>query len=286
MHPYSQAYYQRELQALAALEPRVIGRLVLSRESGPRPELGYMYVEKRRTPLRDVPVLRLDGRVWMSLTPMEVQSGFLPICRAHGRVGTAGLGLGYFVRRVLDKPDVDRVVVYEVRREVLELYERTFGTHPKLELRHANARLLEGERWDFFYADMYRQLLTPSAIDDMTALCSANRVGAYHWWSMEQAVFEALCAGLAHRLPRWMLDACVPFLQLFAAHSSAETAQLFGCGQAIVDELERHGLAAPARPTGRALRRRLGATRADTDSRAASSARRRLRLPRARRSRS
>lgn len=246
MHPYSEAYYQRELQSMAALRPNVIGRLVLSRESGPRPELGYIYVEleKDRTPLRDVPVLRLDGQIWMSLTPMEVQSSFLPIGLAHGRVGTAGLGLGYFVQRVLDKPEVEHVVVYEVRQEVLEMYERTFGRHPKLELRHANARLLEGERWDFFYADMYRQLLTPSAIDDMAALYSANHIGAYHWWSMEQAVFEVICAGLAHRLPRWMLEACLPFLRLFAAHSSAETAQLYGCGQTLVEELEQHGLAA------------------------------------------
>ena len=242
MHPYSEAYYRRELQRMSALRPMVLGSLVVSRESGPRPGDGYMYVETRRTMLRDVPVLRLDGEVWMSLTPMEVQSTFMAIRLAHGRVGTAGMGLGYFVQRALEKPEVESVIVYELNDDVLQLYRRTFGVHPKLELHHANARLLEGEQWDFFYADFYRHLLTPQAIDDMAALSSANLIGSYHWWSIEQTVLEALHAGLADRLPRWMLDAYLPFLCLFAQHARSRTVQLFGCGAALVEELERHGL--------------------------------------------
>jgi hypothetical protein len=176
VHPYSHAYYRRELASLAALQPARIGSLELTRESTRRALDGYLYRAHRPRWLTDVPVLRLEGEVWMSLTPMEVQSAYMPIQLAHGRVGTAGLGLGYFVQRVLDKPQVERVVVCELRPEVLELYARTFGAHPKLELRHANARLLEDESFDFLFADMYRQLLTPQAIDDMARLCSANAI--------------------------------------------------------------------------------------------------------------
>ena len=32
-----------------------------------------------------------------------------------------GLGFGYFVQRVLEEPEVDHVVVYELREDVLEL---------------------------------------------------------------------------------------------------------------------------------------------------------------------
>jgi hypothetical protein len=64
-------------------------------------------------------------------------------------------------------------------------------------------------KWDFFYADLYRNLLTPQAIDDMASLCSSNRVGTYHWWSIEQAVLEVVHAGLAERLPVWMLNTLV-----------------------------------------------------------------------------
>jgi hypothetical protein len=199
------------------------------------------------TRLSDVPVLHLGGRVWMSLTPMEVQSSYMPIRLASGRVGTAGLGLGYFVQRVLTKPEVEQVVVYELKTEVLDFYTQTFGQHPKLELRHANARLIEREQFDFFYADIYRQLLTPQAIADMATLCSVNQIERYHWWSIEQTVFEVLHAGLAHRLPEWMLTTYMPFLRLFARHPASRTAQVFGCGHALVDELEQHGLSSRAR---------------------------------------
>ena len=105
----------------------------------------------------------------------------MPIRLARGRVGTAGLGLGYFAQRVLEKSDVEHVVVCEVRRDVLDLYARSFGAHPKLELRHANAWLLQHEYFDFFYADMYRQLLTLRAFDELTTLCNANVIRRCHW---------------------------------------------------------------------------------------------------------
>jgi hypothetical protein len=153
---------------------------------------GYLYSGHASSPVENVPVLRLGGHVWMSLTPMEVQSSYMPIHLARGRVGTAGLGLGYFVQRVLRKPEVEHVVAYELKVEVLEMYTRTFGDHPKLELRH-----------------------------DMVALCSVNQIERYHWWSIEQLVFEVVHAGLGHRLPEWMLTTYVPFLRLFARHQTA-----------------------------------------------------------------
>jgi hypothetical protein len=253
MHPYSRGYYQRELASLAALQPARIGSLELTRENAACALDGYLYTAHTPQMLRDVPVLRLDGAVWMSLTPMEVQSAYMPIRLARGRVGTAGLGLGYFVQRVLEKPAVERVVVCELRPEVLALYVRTFGeAHPKLELRHANARLLEGESFDFFFADMYRQLLTPQAIDDMARLCSANTIRRYHWWSIEQMVFEVVQAGLAERLPAWMLATYGWFLDRFLEHPISRYAQVLGCGQELVELLEQHGLIdvwPPARPS-------------------------------------
>jgi len=251
VHPYAAAYYRREVASMAALRPTAFGSLALSRESGAFALADYL-CRVGRPRLRAVPVLRLGGQVWMSLTPMEVQSGYMPIRLARGRVGTAGLGLGYFVQRALRKPSVEQVVVCELRREVLELYARTFGPHPKLELRHANARLLRGERFDFFYADMYRQLLTPQAIDDMATLCGANRIGRYHWWSIEQMVLEVVCAGLGQRLPAWMRATYLPFLRLFAEHAGARAVEVYGCGAALVDELDQHGLLdrALARPPG------------------------------------
>jgi hypothetical protein len=227
---------------MAALRAAAIGSLSVTWESSAEPLDGYLYSGYAPFQLDNVPVLRVRGEVCMSLTPMEVQSSYMPIRLARGRVGTAGLGLGYFAQRVLDKPEVEQVVVYELKSEVLELYLRTFGPHPKLDLRQANVRLIENERFDFFYADMYRHLLTPQAIDDMARLSSANAIVRYHWWSIEQTVFEVLQAGLAHRLPDWMLTTYTPFLQMFAEHPCARHSMVFSCGHALADELEMHGL--------------------------------------------
>lgn len=41
------------------------------------------------------PTFTIDGEVWMSLTPMEIESNFLAWYGAQGRIGTAGLGIGY-----------------------------------------------------------------------------------------------------------------------------------------------------------------------------------------------
>src|SRR5437868_5261962 len=192
---------------MAAVRPMHIGPVSVTRESGPRPAQAYLHEEPPSASglLEDIPVLRMDEKVWMSLTPMEVQSSFMPIQLAHGHVATAGLGLGYFVQRVLHKPNVRRITVYEVRKEILEYYTRTFGRHPKLELRHENVRLVHNQHWDLFYADMYRSLLTPQAIADYATLRASNRIRRYHWWSIEHLVLEVRHAGLAQRLPRWIL---------------------------------------------------------------------------------
>ena len=76
----------------------------------------------------------------------------------------------------------------------------------------------------------------------MARLCSANNIGTYHWWSIEQSLLEVICANLGHRLPVWMLERYVPFLRSFFAHPCSRFAQTFGLGPAIVEDLEHYGL--------------------------------------------
>jgi len=71
----------------------------------------YLNVQMRLDPLR-VPTYRLDDSgLWMTLTPMEVQSAWVPIQRAHGTVVLGGLGLGYAALAMAAKPEVTRVTV-------------------------------------------------------------------------------------------------------------------------------------------------------------------------------
>ena len=71
-----------------------------------------------------IPVL-LDGRtlaVWMSLTPMEVFTLREGISMAKGTVVIGGLGMGYLLRKVCAKTTVERVIVVEQSRELLDWF--------------------------------------------------------------------------------------------------------------------------------------------------------------------
>ena len=62
-----------------------------------------------------------DPEVVMSLTPMEVLTLRPGLGKAHGNVVIAGLGLGWFARRVLLRKQVKHVTVVEREQEVIDL---------------------------------------------------------------------------------------------------------------------------------------------------------------------
>ena len=59
---------------------------------------------------------------WMSITPHEMITQRPGIQRASGTVMVGGLGLGWFLRKVHDKPDVERVILVERCQELLDWY--------------------------------------------------------------------------------------------------------------------------------------------------------------------
>lgn len=75
-----------------------------------------------------IPILQEEGKhfqdVWMSLTPNEIWSQRGQVRRTRGRVGVAGMGLGWVVNAMLRRKQVQHVTVVEKIPEVLS----TFGT--------------------------------------------------------------------------------------------------------------------------------------------------------------
>ena len=82
------------------------------------PQLGFF---KKEFPF---PAVLQNGREWMTVTPNEINTMKEPIKRAHGRVVTFGLGLGYFAYMVSEKPNVNEVAVIENDRDVIYLFEK------------------------------------------------------------------------------------------------------------------------------------------------------------------
>lgn len=62
------------------------------------------------------------GIVWMSLTPGEMISQRSGIQAASGTVVVGGLGMGWFLRKVCEKPEVEKVIVVEYSQDLLDWY--------------------------------------------------------------------------------------------------------------------------------------------------------------------
>ena len=62
------------------------------------------------------------GAIWMSLTPMEMLTQRSAVRLASHTVVIGGLGLGWLLRKVCQKPEVERVIVVEKSQELLDWY--------------------------------------------------------------------------------------------------------------------------------------------------------------------
>lgn len=155
---------------------------------------GYMY-RTYSTQSIDSIALFIDNEIWMSITPMEVESHYIPIQLAEGKVGVGGLGLGYYVNRILENALVDEVIVYELNQNVIDLYTDKFGIHEKLTIRKQDVKSIEDEDFYIFYMDIYETLYDDNAFADMASFLEKNTTEHYHFWGMEAYIASLISIG-------------------------------------------------------------------------------------------
>lgn len=107
--------------------------------------------------------LAKDGKVWMTITPYEIETMRDSLAKAKGKVLTFGLGLGYFPFHCLLKDDVEDVTVVEKEEAVIDLFTKKllpfFPNKEKLKIVKADAydfladRKLE--KYDYLFIDTY-----------------------------------------------------------------------------------------------------------------------------------
>ena len=145
----------------------------------------------------EVPILTIDSKVWMSITPMEVQSMILPIQFAAGKVGTGGLGMGYFALKCAENDDVEEIRVWETNPDIIKFFNDSFshreGFH-KIEVIHGDAREIKNQQFDFFFMDIYRTQLSDKTLEDYYSFFQRNGNDAetYHFWYQEWPLLQAL----------------------------------------------------------------------------------------------
>lgn len=142
----------------APYEPFVRTHPVVTKDLCEIPQLGYFDVEF------PFPAILENGIEWMTITPNEVETMREPIEKCRGRVLTLGLGLGYFAFHASEKPEVERVVVVERSRDVIEIFKTyllpQFPHGNKIEIVEADAfEYMQTEmphgKFDYVFADLW-----------------------------------------------------------------------------------------------------------------------------------
>lgn len=191
---FTSKYYKAQLSKYQNLQEKEIGSVKLIYQNICGRLDGYLYNSFES--IKKVPILMIDGQVWMSLTPMEIQSHYVPIEKATGVVGVAGLGFGYYIQEILHKDEVESIDVYEINQDVIDMYISNFGKHEKLNIIKSDVLEMKNQQYDFFYADIYPEQMDLTAIEHKAILTTNNDIVDYFFWTQEAIVYTLLLSEL------------------------------------------------------------------------------------------
>ncbi len=123
------------------------------------PMLGFFPEEFR------FPAVLEGGNEWMTLSPVDVDTSEAAIERAHGKVVTFGLGLGYYAYMVSRKENVESITVVEKSEKVIALFKKyilPYFEHPeKVKTVCSDAflyaeKVMPSEGFDLAFVDTWR----------------------------------------------------------------------------------------------------------------------------------
>jgi hypothetical protein len=99
-------------------------------------------------------VLKQHGEVWMLNVPSESVTIDPYANKAHGRVLTFGLGIGYFCFMALLNSQVDEITVVELSDDVIKMFNHNLLTQFP---RHEKINIIQGDALDYFNKDFIEQ---------------------------------------------------------------------------------------------------------------------------------
>lgn len=161
------------------------GNLEVNQLDKPKITEGYIY--KRRKMLNECPIeLRNNGELVCEMSIKEVQGTKEAILRAKGRCGVLGLGLGYYVQEIARKDLVKEIIVYENNKDIIELYNKNFEKNSKIKIICIDGFKAQREKFDFFFADIYRYELNENVAYDYEKLNNLHDIYEYSFFGMEK----------------------------------------------------------------------------------------------------
>lgn len=117
--------------------------------------------------------LVVDGELMMSDTAMERYSNKEFIKRATGKVLIAGLGIGLIIRNIIDKPDVESILIVENNQAVIDLVLPRLPFSNKIRVIKADIfefnKAIKGQKFDTIYFDIWPRINTDN-LDEIKKL--------------------------------------------------------------------------------------------------------------------
>ncbi|MFA7019984.1 MAG: hypothetical protein WC215_00275 [Bacilli bacterium] len=113
------------------------------------------------------PVIMENDRVWMSVTPHEIETMEPAIEASRGVVVVMGLGLGYFPFMIAQKEGVKKVVIFEKDKDIIVLFSSfllpQFPNNEKITVVQADALLnfnecLANSNPDYVFIDIWQSV--------------------------------------------------------------------------------------------------------------------------------
>lgn len=109
------------------------------------------------------------GQVVMSDTPMEIRTQSREVEQAHGACLVGGLGLGIFILRLQEKPEVTSILVVEKSQEVIDLVTPHLSLSSKVTILQGDVfdkKVVDRKsRFEFIYFDIWNTICGDHAHD-------------------------------------------------------------------------------------------------------------------------
>lgn len=134
-------------------------------------------------------VLMEGNTIWMSLTPMELESQGYQARLARGHVLVAGLGMGVLSWNLLRNPKVTQVTVVEQSPDVIALLREGLSDlmeDDRVTIVNADAKTYVPDFVpDLLIADIWPNLGADEAVGDVIEMVRNTKVHRVAWWGQE-----------------------------------------------------------------------------------------------------
>jgi len=127
----------------------------------------------------------------MSITPAEIESQINAIKWSTGKVYIGGLGMGYILNQIKDKPEVSSVLVVEINPDVIQIYKGLFGDHPKVTIVRGDVFSHDPKQeFDYAYFDIWPDGDIDLIEEDMQTLQEVVKAKYRSFWGIERWISE------------------------------------------------------------------------------------------------